>query len=208
MSTEHFFGPGTRQHLWLEADLAAVNRSRTPWLVLVGHRWGARPVHTAVLRPAGAGLDSDGAALPSCSAACARNASCMQHAARLRAHLCRHATPRRPVYIDADEYGDQGKQTTALQVRCFLQQWRLGMLVPAAHGQLGPFTCPAACAGPAAVPGLPSCAAPRSCKWRWSTCWASMAWTWRCRGTTTGGLPDVWQGPTGRAWHGRGREAN
>lgn len=39
MSTEHFFGPGSQQHLWLEADLAAVNRSRTPWLLLVGHRW-------------------------------------------------------------------------------------------------------------------------------------------------------------------------
>lgn len=64
MSTEHFFGPGTRQHLWLEADLAAVNRSRTPWLVLVGHR---------------------------------------------------------PVYIDADEYGDQGKQTTALQLQMALE---------------------------------------------------------------------------------------
>lgn len=45
MSTEHFFGPGTPQRLWLEADLAGVNRSRTPWLVLVGHRCGAGPVH-------------------------------------------------------------------------------------------------------------------------------------------------------------------
>ncbi|KAL4435011.1 hypothetical protein ABPG77_003836 [Micractinium sp. CCAP 211/92] len=64
MSTEHFFGPGSQQHLWLEADLAAVNRSRTPWLVLVGHR---------------------------------------------------------PIYIDADEYGDQGKQTTALQLQMALE---------------------------------------------------------------------------------------
>lgn len=28
------------------------------------------------------------------------------------------ACSHRPVYIDADEYGEQGKQTTALQVRC------------------------------------------------------------------------------------------
>ena len=27
------------------------------------------------------------------------------------------ACSHRPVYIDADEYGDQGKQTTAIQVR-------------------------------------------------------------------------------------------
>ena len=27
---------------------------------------------------------------------------------------------------------------------------------------------------------------PRSCRWRWSTCWTGTAWTWRWRGTTTG----------------------
>ncbi|KAL4458159.1 hypothetical protein ABPG75_013024 [Micractinium tetrahymenae] len=64
MSTEHFYGPGTPQHLWLEADLASVNRTRTPWLVLVGHR---------------------------------------------------------PIYIDAEEYGEQGKQTTALQLQMALE---------------------------------------------------------------------------------------
>jgi hypothetical protein len=60
MSTEHHFGPGSPQHAWLEGDLAAVDRSLTPWVVLVGHR---------------------------------------------------------PVYIDADEYGEQGKQTTAIQLQ-------------------------------------------------------------------------------------------
>ena len=60
MSTEHHFGEGSAQHRWLESDLAGVDRSRTPWLVLVGHR---------------------------------------------------------PVYIDADEFGEQGKGTTAIQVR-------------------------------------------------------------------------------------------
>ena len=61
MSTEHHFEEGSAQHRWLESDLAGVDRGRTPWLVLVGHR---------------------------------------------------------PVYIDADEFGDQGKGTTAIQVRC------------------------------------------------------------------------------------------
>ena len=39
MSTEHHFVPGTPQWAWLEGDLAAVDRSITPWVVLVGHRW-------------------------------------------------------------------------------------------------------------------------------------------------------------------------
>ncbi|PSC73699.1 inactive purple acid phosphatase 27 [Micractinium conductrix] len=37
-STEHLFEPGSPQHAWLEADLAAVDRSITPWVILGGHR--------------------------------------------------------------------------------------------------------------------------------------------------------------------------
>jgi hypothetical protein len=38
LSTEQPFWEGTPQHTWLAADLAAVNRSVTPWVVLAGHR--------------------------------------------------------------------------------------------------------------------------------------------------------------------------
>ena len=38
MSTEHDFTAGSRQLHWLEGDLAGVERERTPWVVLVGHR--------------------------------------------------------------------------------------------------------------------------------------------------------------------------
>lgn len=38
MSTEHDFRVGSEQHSWIRADLAAVNRSRTPWVVFGGHR--------------------------------------------------------------------------------------------------------------------------------------------------------------------------
>ena len=38
MSTEHAFAPGSEQFAWLEADLAAVDRGVTPWLVFSGHR--------------------------------------------------------------------------------------------------------------------------------------------------------------------------
>lgn len=38
MSTEHDFCEGSEQYKWIEADLASVNRSRTPWLVFGGHR--------------------------------------------------------------------------------------------------------------------------------------------------------------------------
>ena len=37
-STEHSYLEGSPQRMWLEADLAAVNRSVTPWLVFSGHR--------------------------------------------------------------------------------------------------------------------------------------------------------------------------
>jgi acid phosphatase type 7 len=33
------FEPGAVQYQWLEADLAAVNRSVTPFVVLTGHRY-------------------------------------------------------------------------------------------------------------------------------------------------------------------------
>ncbi|KAG5181266.1 hypothetical protein JKP88DRAFT_346667 [Tribonema minus] len=38
MSTEHDFRPGSAQHAFLAADLAACDRSATPWLVFAGHR--------------------------------------------------------------------------------------------------------------------------------------------------------------------------
>ena len=38
MSTEHNFTHGSAQHAWLAADLAAVDRARTPWVVFGGHR--------------------------------------------------------------------------------------------------------------------------------------------------------------------------
>jgi acid phosphatase type 7 len=45
ISTEHDLEPGSRQHAWLDAELASVDRCRTPWLVLLMHRpmygrWG------------------------------------------------------------------------------------------------------------------------------------------------------------------------
>lgn len=38
MSTEHPYEPGSAQYAFLESDLAGVDRSVTPWLVLVSHR--------------------------------------------------------------------------------------------------------------------------------------------------------------------------
>ncbi|KAK9865860.1 hypothetical protein WJX84_011864, partial [Apatococcus fuscideae] len=37
-STEHRFHPGSEQHEFIREDLAAVDRSITPWLVVGGHR--------------------------------------------------------------------------------------------------------------------------------------------------------------------------
>jgi acid phosphatase type 7 len=37
-STEHRFHVGSPQHAWMRAALAAVDRRRTPWLVVAGHR--------------------------------------------------------------------------------------------------------------------------------------------------------------------------
>lgn len=38
LHTEHASSVGTRQHAFAAADLAAVNRTRTPWVLVVGHR--------------------------------------------------------------------------------------------------------------------------------------------------------------------------
>jgi len=38
VSTEHDLSPGSPQHGWLERELAAVDRCKTPWLVLLLHR--------------------------------------------------------------------------------------------------------------------------------------------------------------------------
>jgi hypothetical protein len=40
MSTEHPYGPGSPQYIWLQSDLAKANNNRknTPWLILSGHR--------------------------------------------------------------------------------------------------------------------------------------------------------------------------
>ena len=40
MSTEHDFRRGSAQYRWLEADLAAVDKSVTPWILFSGHRPG------------------------------------------------------------------------------------------------------------------------------------------------------------------------
>ena len=51
-STELDFSKGSPQYKWLEADLKAVDRSKTPWVVLNGHR----PIYTTSIigsQPAG-----------------------------------------------------------------------------------------------------------------------------------------------------------
>lgn len=45
MSTEHDMGSGSRQYKWLEEDLKNVNRAKTPWVILAGHR----PMYTSEL---------------------------------------------------------------------------------------------------------------------------------------------------------------
>jgi hypothetical protein len=42
-SSEHDYTPGSEQYEWVLADLAAVNRSVTPWIVFTSHR----PLYTA-----------------------------------------------------------------------------------------------------------------------------------------------------------------
>ena len=38
MSTEHDYKKGSRQYTWLEKDLKSVDRNKTAWLVVGGHR--------------------------------------------------------------------------------------------------------------------------------------------------------------------------
>lgn len=38
VSTEHNCSRGSEQYEWLERDLADVNRAKTPWVILIGHR--------------------------------------------------------------------------------------------------------------------------------------------------------------------------
>ncbi|BBM98080.1 acid phosphatase type 7 [Marchantia polymorpha subsp. ruderalis] len=38
VSTEHDWKAGSEQYMWIQADLASVNRTRTPWVVYTGHR--------------------------------------------------------------------------------------------------------------------------------------------------------------------------
>ena len=39
-STEHDFLTGSDQYNWMAADLEAVNRTLTPWVIVTGHRYG------------------------------------------------------------------------------------------------------------------------------------------------------------------------
>ncbi|XP_050946279.1 probable inactive purple acid phosphatase 27 isoform X2 [Cucumis melo] len=38
ISTEHNFSINSPQYEWMKSDMASVNRSRTPWLIFMGHR--------------------------------------------------------------------------------------------------------------------------------------------------------------------------
>ena len=38
MSTEHDFSPSSPQYAFIKNDLAGVDRTRTPWLIFLGHR--------------------------------------------------------------------------------------------------------------------------------------------------------------------------
>ncbi|GKU92222.1 hypothetical protein SLEP1_g5981 [Rubroshorea leprosula] len=43
MSTEHDWSENSEQYGWMESDMASVDRSRTPWLIFMGHR----PMYTS-----------------------------------------------------------------------------------------------------------------------------------------------------------------
>lgn len=47
ISTEHDLSPGTRQYKWLEQDLKSIDRSKTPWVIIGGHR----PMYTSEIDP-------------------------------------------------------------------------------------------------------------------------------------------------------------
>ena len=38
ISTEHNFSPGSPMYTWLEYDLRNVDRQKTPWVIIAGHR--------------------------------------------------------------------------------------------------------------------------------------------------------------------------
>ena len=65
LSTEEAFGVGSPQAMWLDADLAAVDRVATPWVVVAGHRpmyvdsedWAGLHGDTAVSRELRASLE-------------------------------------------------------------------------------------------------------------------------------------------------------
>jgi acid phosphatase type 7 len=42
MSSEHDFAKNSTQYNWIQQDLASVNRSKTPWIVLTAHRMMVR----------------------------------------------------------------------------------------------------------------------------------------------------------------------
>ena len=42
LDSEHDWRAGSHQHSWLEADLSAVDRSITPWVIVTSHR----PIYT------------------------------------------------------------------------------------------------------------------------------------------------------------------
>jgi hypothetical protein len=46
ISSEHDISPGSIQYIWLAADLANVNRTRTPWLIVESHR----PIYEAEIK--------------------------------------------------------------------------------------------------------------------------------------------------------------
>ncbi|XP_030449227.1 probable inactive purple acid phosphatase 27 [Syzygium oleosum] len=50
ISTEHDWSENSEQYQWMKGDMASVNRSKTPWLVFMGHR----PLYTS-----GTGLGAD-----------------------------------------------------------------------------------------------------------------------------------------------------
>ena len=38
MGTEHDYTPGSKQYNWLENDLKQIDRKKTPWVMIGGHR--------------------------------------------------------------------------------------------------------------------------------------------------------------------------
>ena len=46
-STEHDMAKGSIQRIWIEEDLKKVNRSKTPWITLNGHR----PMYNSEMYP-------------------------------------------------------------------------------------------------------------------------------------------------------------